>query len=71
MEPDGAGIWCAAGSRRDLNRDLYRLFYDHGGVRLAVRGFLLQQLYYLYSLVGLAAGVLIHCARRIANAGAA
>lgn len=54
-----------------LNRDLYRLFYDHGGVRLAVRGFLLQQLYYLYSLVGLAAGVLIHCARRIANAGAA
>jgi GT2 family glycosyltransferase len=48
-----------------LNRDLYRLFYDQGGVQLALCGFMLQQLYYLYSLAGLVAGVLIHCGRRI------
>jgi len=54
-----------------LNRDLYCLFYEHGGLRLALCGFVLQQLYYLYSLAGLAAGVLIHCGRRIVNARAA
>ncbi|HZY60754.1 MAG TPA: glycosyltransferase [Candidatus Binataceae bacterium] len=50
-----------------LNRDLYRLFYDKGGVRLAVCGFMLQQLYYLYSIAGLTAGTLIHLARKIAK----
>jgi GT2 family glycosyltransferase len=48
-----------------LNWALYRLFYEKGGIRLAVCGFMLQQFYYLYSMVGLTAGLLIHCARRI------
>ena len=39
-----------------LNRGLFRLFLSKGGLRLAIGGFLLQQLYYLYSLVGLARG---------------
>ncbi len=51
-----------------LNRGLYRLFYDKGGARLALCGFILQQFYYLYSLAGLTAGVAIHYARRIARA---
>jgi GT2 family glycosyltransferase len=49
------GLW--------LNRDLYRLLFDKGGLWLAINGFLLQQLYYLYSLFGLAAGVAIFGAR--------
>jgi len=40
-----------------VNRDLYRLFYRRGGLRLLAGGFLLQQLYYLYSAVGLIAGI--------------
>ncbi len=48
-----------------VNRDLYRLFYDQGGFRLAVCGFMLQQLYYIYSIAGLAAGLLIHCIRKM------
>jgi GT2 family glycosyltransferase len=43
-----------------LNRDLFRLLYEKGGARLAVGGFFLQQLYYLYSLLGLALGIAIH-----------
>ncbi len=39
-----------------INRRLYRLFYAKGGVRLMLAGFGLQQVYYLYSLGGLAAG---------------
>jgi glycosyltransferase involved in cell wall biosynthesis len=39
-----------------LNRDLFSLLYSKGGVRLAVGGFFLQQLYYLYSVFGLAMG---------------
>lgn len=50
-----------------VNRDLYRLFYNKGGLRLAFCGFMLQQLYYLYSLAGLATGLVIHYARRIAR----
>ena len=45
-----------------LNWPLYRLFYRRGGLRLAVSGFALQQLYYLYSLCGLGAGLLLYCA---------
>jgi GT2 family glycosyltransferase len=44
-----------------VNRDLYRLFYSEGGLRLGVCGFMLQQLYYIYSIAGLAAGLLIYC----------
>ncbi len=46
-----------------LNRDLYRLFLRRGGPWFAVKGFLLQQFYYLYSLFSLAAGVAIYLAR--------
>ena len=45
-----------------LNRDLFRLLYAKGGPRLAVGGFFLQQLYYLYSLLGLALGIAIYFA---------
>lgn len=47
-----------------INRDLYALFLRKGGLRLAVAGFFLQQLYYLYSLAGLAAGLGFHLAGR-------
>ena len=43
-----------------LNRDLFRLLHLRGGARLALAGFFLQQLYYLYSLLGLALGIAIH-----------
>jgi glycosyltransferase involved in cell wall biosynthesis len=43
-----------------INRDLFRLLYAKGGLRLAAGGFFLQQLYYLYSLFGLAAGSAIY-----------
>jgi glycosyltransferase involved in cell wall biosynthesis len=43
-----------------LNRDLFRLLYAKGGARLALAGFFLQQLYYLYSLLGLALGIIIY-----------
>ncbi|HYL57436.1 MAG TPA: glycosyltransferase [Candidatus Acidoferrales bacterium] len=49
------GLW--------LNRDLYRLLLRKGGAWLAINGFLLQQLYYLYSIFGFAAGVAIFGAR--------
>ncbi|HVN27014.1 MAG TPA: glycosyltransferase [Candidatus Binataceae bacterium] len=52
-----AGMMLAAAL---LNRDLFRLLYEQGGPRLAVAGFFLQQLYYLYSLVGLTVGVAIY-----------
>lgn len=47
-----------------VNRDLYRLFLRKGRLRLAIGGFFLQQLYYLYSLAGLAAGFAIHLFHR-------
>ncbi|HLI79577.1 MAG TPA: hypothetical protein VKV03_06320, partial [Candidatus Binataceae bacterium] len=43
-----------------LNRGLFRLLFAKGGIRLAVAGFFLQQLYYLYSLAGLAIGTAIY-----------
>jgi glycosyltransferase involved in cell wall biosynthesis len=46
-----------------LNRDLLRLLFKRGGVRLLINGFLLQQLYYLYSTFGVAAGIVIYFAR--------
>jgi GT2 family glycosyltransferase len=46
-----------------LNRDLYRLFFRRGGLWFAINGFLLQQLYYLYSLFSVAAGIAIYSAR--------
>jgi GT2 family glycosyltransferase len=48
-----------------INRDLYRLLLRKGGARLAAGGFLLQQLYYLYSAVGLGVGVSLHCWRQL------
>lgn len=46
-----------------INRDLFRLLFRRGGLWLALNGFLLQQLYYLYSLFSLAAGIAIYFAR--------
>jgi len=43
-----------------INRDLFRLLLARGGVPLALAGFFLQQLYYLYSLFGLAAGLTLY-----------
>ncbi len=48
----GVALW--------LNRDLYRLLYRKGGIRLGVGGFFLQQFYYLYSWFALAAGIIYH-----------
>ena len=45
-----------------LNRGLYRLLFKRGGFWFAVNGFFLQQLYYLYSMAGVAAGVAIYLA---------
>lgn len=49
-----------------LNRRLFELFFRQGGIRLAAGGFLLQQIYYLYSLCGVVAGVMLHFGRRLA-----
>ena len=46
-----AGIW--------LNRGLYGLFLRKGGIWFALKGFALQQFYYLYSLFSLTAGFAI------------
>jgi glycosyltransferase involved in cell wall biosynthesis len=43
-----------------INRGLFSLLLAKGGIRLAIAGFFLQQLYYLYSLFGLAAGAMIY-----------
>ncbi len=43
-----------------INRRLFGLFYRRGGLRLMIAGFLLQQLYYLYSIAGLAVGMIRH-----------
>jgi glycosyltransferase involved in cell wall biosynthesis len=40
-----------------LNLGLLRLFWRKGGMRLVVGGFLLQQFYYLYSVLGLGVGI--------------
>ena len=40
-----------------LNLGLLRLFWRKGGLRLLVGGFLLQQFYYLYSVLGLGVGI--------------
>jgi glycosyltransferase involved in cell wall biosynthesis len=48
-----------------LNLDLYRLLFKKGGLRFSVAGFLLQQLYYLYSVFGVAAGSAIYLARSL------
>jgi glycosyltransferase involved in cell wall biosynthesis len=46
-----------------LNRGLFGLLLKKGGSRLAIGGFLLQQLYYLYSLAGLVAGTAVYFLR--------
>ena len=48
-----------------LNRELFRLLRSRGGAPLAISGFFLQQLYYLYSLFGFAAGLALHLAHRL------
>jgi len=42
-----------------INRRLFALLLNRGGIRLTLAGFFLQQLYYLYSLFGLAVGIAI------------
>jgi glycosyltransferase involved in cell wall biosynthesis len=46
-----------------LNRGLFSLLLKKGGASLAVGGFLLQQLYYLYSIFGLAMGSALYFLR--------
>jgi glycosyltransferase involved in cell wall biosynthesis len=46
-----------------INARLFRLFYAKGGVGLMLAGFALQQLYYLYSLAGLATGAVLFAVR--------
>jgi GT2 family glycosyltransferase len=48
-----------------LNLSLFALFLEKGGVRLAIGGFFLQQLYYLYSIVGFGAGAMVFWIGRI------
>jgi GT2 family glycosyltransferase len=48
-----------------VNRDLYRLFARRGGLRLALAGFALQQLYYLYATAGFGAGLGLFAWRRL------
>jgi glycosyltransferase involved in cell wall biosynthesis len=55
----GVAIW--------LNRDLYRLLSRRGGFWLLINGFLLQQLYYLYSLFSVGAAIVIYLARLLAR----
>jgi glycosyltransferase involved in cell wall biosynthesis len=50
-----------------LNRDLYRLFFRRGGLSFAIKGFLLQQFYYLYSLFSLIVGVALYYLRSFAR----
>ena len=53
----GVAIW--------LNRDLYRLLFKSGGFWLLINGFLLQELYYLYSIFSVGAGIAIYLARSL------
>ena len=46
-----------------VNRSLYRLLFDKGGLWFAAQGFLLQQFYYLYSAFAVCAGLAIHFTR--------
>ena len=48
-----------------INRNLYALFFRKGGLRLLIAGFLLQQGYYIYSLVGLALGIVLFFFRKL------
>jgi len=48
-----------------INRGLYILFFRQGGPSLLVAGFLLQQLYYVYSFLGLIIGIIIYCRQRL------
>ena len=58
-----AAIW--------LNLDLYRLLFKKGGPWFSINGFLLQQLYYLYSVFGVAAGIAIYLARSLTSRNSA
>jgi glycosyltransferase involved in cell wall biosynthesis len=64
-------LWFAVGAlfftAYRLNRDLFRLLFAKGGPRLALGGFFLQQLYYLYSLFGLAAGTAMYLLRSFSS----
>ena len=50
-----------------LNLDLYSLLFKKGGLWFSINGFLLQQLYYLYSFFGVAAATAIYFARSLAR----
>jgi glycosyltransferase involved in cell wall biosynthesis len=47
-----------------LNLGLFRLFWRKGGLQLLVGGFLLQQFYYLYSVLGFGVGITLALLRR-------
>lgn len=59
-----AGLLPGLAAAAWINRDLFALFARRGGARLLVAGFFLQQLYYLYSVAGLLAGVVLHVTGR-------
>jgi GT2 family glycosyltransferase len=63
--PAALALVVCVGAAAWINRDLYRLLLRKGGLRLAAGGFLLQQLYYLYSAVGLGVGLSIHSWRQL------
>lgn len=46
-----------------INQGLYRLFWRRGGIRLLLAGFLLQQFYYVYSVIGLVVGLAVYSTR--------
>jgi glycosyltransferase involved in cell wall biosynthesis len=54
-----------------LNLDLYRLLFTKGGLWFSINGFILQQLYYLYSIFGIALGTAIYLARSLGRRDAA
>jgi glycosyltransferase involved in cell wall biosynthesis len=64
-------LWLVAGALLIfaywINRELFRLLFAKGGIRLALGGFFLQQLYYWYSLFGLGMGAAIYLFRSVSR----
>ncbi len=68
FRPEAVAIFvCLIAAAVWINRRLYGLLYAKGGARLLLVGFGLQQLYYLYSLGSLLAGVTLFTWRRLSS----
>jgi glycosyltransferase involved in cell wall biosynthesis len=61
----GVILGCAALAAIVVNWPLYALFYRKRGALFAIAGFVLQQIYYLNSALGFAAGVAVYLKRRL------